>query len=408
MASRLSRRSGSDDHIWPGFVDGLATLLMVIIFVLLIFVLAQFFLSHALSGQEEALDRLESRVNELSELLSLERKANADLRLNVAQLSSELKSSLDRRDTLSTRLKNLEREKQRLSDKLATARGRMDDLKADLKAARRTIDADRETIKAQLAELQRLQQNVQALKETKAALEKEVADLSDKAKKAETFRKKLEKQRALSDEAKAKIAVLNQQITSLKDRLAQLSEALDLARKKAEKRRMKIESLGKRLNAALATKVKQLSRYRSEFFGRLKEILGDHPGIRVVGDRFVFQSEVLFASASAELRPQAKARLDDFASTLKNIAAEIPGDINWLLRVDGHTDRRPIDTARFPSNWALSTARAVSVVQYLIDKGIPAKRLAAAGFAHHQPLDPRNDEIAYRRNRRIEFKLTNY
>ena len=169
---------------------------------------------------------------------------------------------------------------------------------------------------------------------------------------------------------------------------------------------MQIESLGKRLNAALASKVQELSRYRSEFFGRLREVLGNRPGIRIVGDRFVFQSEVLFDVASAELGPAGKEQMGALAQTLKELVVKIPEDIDWVLRVDGHTDKTPISTARFPSNWELSAARAISVVKYLIDQGLPPVRLVAAGFAANRPIDPGVDEIALRRNRRIELKLT--
>ncbi|MCG8511006.1 MAG: OmpA family protein, partial [Rhodospirillales bacterium] len=163
---------------------------------------------------------------------------------------------------------------------------------------------------------------------------------------------------------------------------------------------------GKRLNAALASKVQELSRYRSEFFGRLRQVLGEQAGVRIVGDRFVFQSEVLFESASAELEEPGKAQLTQLGRTLSELAGKIPDDIDWVLRVDGHTDKIPIRTSKFPSNWELSTARAISVVKFLIEQGIPADNLAATGFGEFQPIDPRDDEIAYRRNRRIEFKLT--
>ena len=138
----------------------------------------------------------------------------------------------------------------------------------------------------------------------------------------------------------------------------------------------------------------------------MREILGDRPDIRVVGDRFVFQSEVLFAPGSAELTEAAKKELDPVIAALQQIAAKIPPDINWVLRVDGHTDHNPISTPQFPSNWELSTARALSVVRYAISQGIPADRLAAAGFADMQPIDAGNTPDAFRRNRRIELKLT--
>jgi chemotaxis protein MotB len=192
----------------------------------------------------------------------------------------------------------------------------------------------------------------------------------------------------------------------LREQLARLSKALDVSEEKSKEQQVQIADLGRRLNLALASKVEELAQYRSEFFGRLREILGDRPDIRVVGDRFVFQSEVLFDQASADLGDPAKKQLMPLATALKELVQKIPKDINWVLRVDGHTDDRPISTAQFPSNWELSTARAISVVKFLIEQGIPAERLAATGFGQYQPLDPREDEVAWRRNRRIELKLT--
>ena len=184
-----------------------------------------------------------------------------------------------------------------------------------------------------------------------------------------------------------------------------MNEALEASEKKDKEQQVQIANMGQRLNAALASKVQDLARYRSEFFGRLRQVLGNRRDIQIVGDRFVFQSEVLFASGSDSLAESGKEQLAHLASTLKDIARGIPADINWVLRVDGHTDRVPISTNRFPSNWELSTARAISVVKFLISQGIPPSRFAATGFGEFQPLDERNDEIAYRRNRRIEMKL---
>ncbi len=199
---------------------------------------------------------------------------------------------------------------------------------------------------------------------------------------------------------------MNTQIAALREQLSRIAAALDLSEGKVKTQQTQIADLGKKLNLALVNKVEELSRYRSEFFGRLREILGDRPGIRVVGDRFVFQSEVLFAPGSADLTDDAKKALDPVIAALKEIAAKIPPDIDWMLRVDGHTDHRPISTAQFPSNWELSTARALSVVRYAISQGIPAERLAAAGFADLQPIDPADTPEAFRKNRRIELKLT--
>jgi chemotaxis protein MotB len=167
-----------------------------------------------------------------------------------------------------------------------------------------------------------------------------------------------------------------------------------------------IADLGARLNLALAAEVEELSRFRSDFFGRLRTVLGDRDEVRIVGDRFVFQSEVLFGTGEAEIGAEGARQLAQLADTLIAIADEIPDELPWVLQVDGHTDRRPISTARFPSNWELSAARAISVAQFLVSQGIPPDRVAARGFAQFQPLDPADTLEAYRRNRRIEIKLT--
>ena len=200
--------------------------------------------------------------------------------------------------------------------------------------------------------------------------------------------------------------MLNAQIAALRDQLTRIAAALDISEAKVKAQQGQIAELGQKLNIALVKKVEELGRYRSEFFGRLREILGNRPGIRIEGDRFVFQSEVLFAPGSAELSADAKKELDPVIATLKQIAAQIPADIDWILRVDGHTDHQPIHTAQFPSNWELSDARALSVVRDAIAQGIPANRLVAAGFGDTRPLDPGDTAEALSRNRRIELRLT--
>jgi len=218
--------------------------------------------------------------------------------------------------------------------------------------------------------------------------------------------KALDSEKAVSARALAQIEVLNQQISALRRQLAALEEALDASEKKDKESQNRIADLGSRLNVALAQRVQELSRYRSEFFGRLRAILGNRPDIRVVGDRFVFQSEVFFDTGQATLLPEGRAELDKVAGALIDLDKQIPNEIAWVLRVDGHTDVRPIYSSGFKSNWELSSARAISVVQYLISLGVPAQRLVAAGFAEFQPLDAAPTEDAYRRNRRIELKLT--
>jgi chemotaxis protein MotB len=216
----------------------------------------------------------------------------------------------------------------------------------------------------------------------------------------------LNSEKQISARALAQVELLNQQIAALRRQLAALEDALEASEKKDKEAQGRIADLGQRLNVALAQRVQELSRYRSEFFGRLRAILGNRQDIRVVGDRFVFQSEVLFDTGSAAIRPEGKVELDKLAAALAELEKQIPPEIAWVLRIDGHTDVRPISSPQFPSNWELSSARAISVVQYLISRGISPQRLVAAGFGEFQPLDAGTSEEAYRRNRRIELKLT--
>jgi len=339
--ARRTRRRTLD--IWPGFVDALATLLMVIIFVLLVFVLAQYFLGTALSGSEQAKARLTTELAALTEQLSLEKKANSDLHADLSRLSDQLQNSA--------------------------------------------------------ADHDKLVHDVAALTALKAELEAKVADLDSKLTDTTGQLDKVKVDTA------AERALLNQQLDAMKQELARISAALDASEKQAADQKVQIAELGSRLNAALASKVEELKRYRSEFFGKLRKVLGNRPGIRIEGDRFVFQSELLFASGSADLGKDGQDQVQQLATTLKQLQAEIPKDINWVMRVDGHTDKRPITTGRYPSNWELSTARAISVVRALIADGIPPDRLAAAGFGEYQPLDPGNTEAAYAKNRRIELRL---
>ncbi|MEN3379937.1 MAG: chemotaxis protein MotB [Hyphomicrobiales bacterium] len=224
--------------------------------------------------------------------------------------------------------------------------------------------------------------------------------------KANELAGQLDAQKGVASRALAQVELLNQQIAALRRQLAALESALEASETKDKESQARLSDLGARLNTALAQRVQELSRFRSEFFGRLRTILGDRPDVRVVGDRFVFQSEVFFDAGSAVIQPGGRAELDKLASALVELEKQIPKDVAWVLRVDGHTDTRPIASAQFPSNWELSAARAISVVQYLIGKSISPQRLVAAGFGEFQPLDPAPNDDAYRRNRRIELKLT--
>ena len=420
VTPRNSRRSSID--IWPGFVDALAQLLMVIIFILLVFTAGQFYLSEVLSGRNQALQRLQQQVNELGDLLAMERRAKEDLQASAADLSSQLKNSLAERDWLTEQLHNADATVSGDKEKIELQLSQIESLKRDL-GALKSVRADLEAKVAALAQQQapkdlgalrdrtkELEARLAAEQERTSLAQKEIdardvrlRDLGTRADKADQA---LAAEKEISRSALARVDQLNTQLAALRDQLSRIAAALDVSEAKVKQQQGQIVELGKRLNLALVNKVEELARYRSEFFGRLHDILGDRPDIRVVGDRFVFQSEVLFPPGSAELSDEAKKQLAPVIATLKEVAAKIPPDINWMLRVDGHTDRRPINNPQFPSNWELSTARAISVVRFAIDEGIPAARLSAAGFADKQPIDPRSGEDAYRRNRRIELKLT--
>jgi chemotaxis protein MotB len=397
MRGSIARRRYGEINTWPGFVDALATLVMVIVFVLMIFTLFQFYLKDLISGREQALARLSQQIGELADMLALERRTTSELRLTVSQLSQELQSSTTTRD--------------RLIQELAAANTRADSMNqqaarvnADLEDAFKTISADKEKIEVQLRELDALRKNVETLQIMRRELE---AKLNEQSAEVEKSKQAATEERKLSEDAKARADLLTRQINALQQQLAALNDVLGASEKKSQEQQVQIADLGRRLNMALASRVEELARFRSEFFGRLRQILGERSDIRIVGDRFVFQAEVLFNAGSAELEPAGKAQIARVADALKEITAKIPSEINWVLQVDGHTDKRPIQTAQFPSNWELSAARAISVVKFLMSQGIPSERLSAAGFAEFAPIDNRDDEIGWRRNRRIELKLTN-
>lgn len=223
---------------------------------------------------------------------------------------------------------------------------------------------------------------------------------------AQELAAQLDNEKQLTARALSQVELLNQQILALRRQLSALESALEASEKKERDSQTRIADLGQRLNVALAQRVQELSRYRSDFFGRLREILGNRPDVRIVGDRFVFQSEVFFDAGQAVLKPEGRTEIDKIASALLELEKKIPADITWVMRVDGHTDIRPIASAQFPSNWELSAARAIAVVQYLISHGVSPQRLVAAGFGEFQPIDPERTDEAFRRNRRIELKLT--
>ncbi|MCS5606944.1 MAG: peptidoglycan -binding protein [Alphaproteobacteria bacterium] len=437
MVRRRDSTAGAA-NIWPGFVDALATLLLVIIFLLVVFVLAQVLLTQAISGKDEALDRLNRQVAELAELLNLERQANVDLRLNIAQLSSSLQNTTSDRDQLQVQLHQMVIRAGQAEDALAAAQSRAQISKEagqrhllELESLRRDIEALRELRDTLEAQAGKMSQNLATretelgrLRDRRKALQAELASQQERTLLAQKeieereirlselldlytrLEEDYKAEKALSKEQRSQVGLLNQQIQALRREIQQLIAALEASEAKDKKNEATISDLGRRLNRALASKVQELTRYRSEFFGRLREVLGQRRGVRVVGDRFVFQSEVLFASGSALLERDGQEQIARLAATLIEISEQIPAEINWVLRVDGHTDTIPIATAQFPSNWELSAARAIAVVKFLVEQGVPANRLAATGFGEFQAIDTRPGEIANRRNRRIEFKLT--
>lgn len=454
------RRAGNGLDAWPGYVDALSTLLMVIIFVLLVFVLAQAFLSVTLSGRDKALTRLNQQMTELSDMLSLEKNRTSELQLSVAQLTRELGAANGSRDDLARQLAALQAQEQKvaaerdrlagekdtltakladatlqaksaearnaaLQAQIAEAAGRTDaagqqsatiaaalaDARAQVAELQKTVQVNKAAVAARMADLAKMAEQVRALTALRDQLEQQAQDAAAQATTEADRRKAVELQLAqeqkLGDSARAQIALLNQQVAELRDQLAAVSQSLDLAEKAGRDKDAQIAALGQRLNTALAAKVEELQKYRSDFFGKLRQVLANRPGIQIVGDRFVFQSEVLFPVGSADLTDSGTRRIQELAATIKEIAPEIPSDIHWILRVDGHADHQPVDpNGPFASNWELSTQRAVNVVKLLVALGVPPQHLAAAGFADFQPLDPANTPAAYAKNRRIELRLT--
>jgi chemotaxis protein MotB len=592
FGGRRRQRGGGGLDAWPGYVDALSSLLMVIIFVLMVFVLAQGFLSVALSSRDRALDRLNRQVAELADLLALERGQSGELRSALARTAEELRAAATARDALFAQMRELREERDRLGGERDVVRGERDRLagrltdlelgarggaerlasleaqladalrraeaaggdaaqtvrrltetgrnllaernarqqlearaaeldrqlgesrgavetarrelaglnrqlaeaqaqlnetqrsvaamRAEMAALDRQVQADRATIEARLSDVTRLSEQIRALSamrdqmerqaqeaarragdeararamaenqagteaERRAAAELAAATEAERRRDAESqaggeAARRLQAERALSAEqerrraaetiageealrrqaaergvgeqtrlaesARAQIALLGRQLEELRSQMARLSAALDAAEAAGRDKDAQISVLGTRLNAALAARVEELQRYRSDFFGRLRDVLGDRPEVRIVGDRFVFQSEVLFPPASAELSPTGQGQIREIARVLLEIAARIPGDVNWALRVDGHADRNPIRSARFATNWELSAARAIAVAQLLMAEGLPPNRVAATAFGDNQPLDPGDSPDALARNRRIELRLT--
>ncbi len=348
------RRARSSINVWPGYVDALSALLMLIIFMLLIYVVSQLYLSQTLSDRDTELARLNSQLQEISRLLGLEQEQTAALENEMADVQNLYSESLALNDELSAELE--EERAQRLAEQYnAEAQSmRVEDLRQAVSSAEAELDEEEQLTVSQRAIIQQL----------------------------------------------------SNQITALQDQLSRITAALRLQEDLTAEKAAELEEVGKRLNTLLAERVNQLERYQSEFFGRLRDILQDNENIRIVGDRFLLPSELLFASGSASLGEEGQRELDKLAEVLLDVVSAIPEDIDWILRIDGHTDRIPINTEEFPSNWELSTARAVAVVRYLASEGVPQNRMAAAGFGEFFPVGSGSSAEALQQNRRIEIKLT--
>lgn len=433
------RRSSSAISVWPGFVDALSALLMLVIFMLLIYTLTQLYLSQSLTNRDAELTRLNARLVEISELLGLE---SQQVRVLADQLQVTQEALVVSRD----REAILQVEAGRLAD---------------------TVDADREQIKVLLGTQASLQQDILALRTLRAELEQNIAqlqqslllrevDLADRtaerdeqivalgalrdrtlalaAELADERERTLLAQRDIDRQAvriedllaivsegelalaessvlttaqQAQVAQLDRRIEQLQNQLRAIGAALQLQESVSMTQEIELAALGERLNTLLAARVSELEQYQSEFFRNLRTILGDRDDIQVIGDRFLLPSELLFASGSADIEAMGLAELNKVAALVIELTGSISDDVEWILRVDGHTDNVPIQTAQFPSNWELSVARALAVVRYLQTQGVPAERMAATGFGEHQPIDQERSAAALRTNRRIEFKLTN-
>jgi chemotaxis protein MotB len=380
--ARIGNARRVENFTWPGFVDALATLLMVIIFVLMVFVLIQVNLAYRVSGQDATLGEMRQQLASLGELLNIERRASADLAANLAQITNQLNASNANRDELQAQLANVQAAIAARNSQIANLTAKQADTEAALAAARNSLEDRLGAL--QLAEGQLAMAQAQN----------------------QSAANRIDALRAETTASKSEIAQMTGALAALRLRIEELTSLLAEKDRQATQDKVAIASLGRSLNNALASRVQELQRFRSEFFGRLRDVLKGRDDVQIVGDRFVFQSEVLFAQGQAEIAAEGRDQLAKLAVALADIATKIPEDINWVLQVDGHTDDIPIRAGRYADNWDLSTERALSVVRFLNQQGLPANRLAAAGYGEFQPLDAADNDDARRKNRRIELKIT--
>ena len=383
--SRLGNSTRAGDFTWPGFVDALASLLMVFVFVLMVFVLIQANLAYRLSGQDESLIILREELAMLGDLLSLEREAGAVLSADLARTQAQLEMAENQNSLLTAQLS-------RLTAQLTDEKTKTTTLENTLATERLRLTTELTTLSARTAEQAReLEQMSKSLDQKTQSLKQAATDLSTEQKQ--------------SEQARLEIDRLTAAMQSLRSELTRLRSLLSEKQEQSKKDKIAIANLGKELNAALANKVQELQRFRSEFFGRLRTILEGRSDVKVVGDRFVFQSEVLFAPGQASINPEGQAQLGQIADAIMQIIADIPSDIPWILQVEGHTDDIPVSGV-YTDNWDLSTERALSVVRCMVDRGVPSERLAATGYGEFQPITSGKSDADRQKNRRIELKLT--
>ena len=395
--ARLGGARRPENYTWPGLVDALATLPMVIIFVLLVFVLIQVNLAYRVAGQDATMNDMRSQIISLGDLLNLERKANDELKDELAGISSLLDATTKERDSLVTQLANA-------TATLSLRDSEIRQLTAIQVQTEESLEAARQTIAERVAALEAIELT---LAEAQAKLMESEVEIADAAARNVSSLARISELETKNAASQAEVAQMTNAVTALRLRIEELTSLLAEKEAQAARDKIAIASLGKSLNNALASRVQELQRFRSEFFGRLREVLRGRDDVRIVGDRFVFQSEVLFAQGAASLGPEGEEKLGQLAVALNQIAVEIPEDIDWILQVEGHTDDIPVRAGRFADNWDLSTERALSVVRFLAESGLPANRLAAAGYGEFQPLDDAGSDEARRRNRRIELEPEN-
>ena len=375
MARNRRRPSPGPPNIWPGFTDALAGLVVALVFLLVLFFLFEVVLSRQVSGQEEVIDNLRGQVERLADLLGASQQRRQELQ-------ATLEETREKRQGLQARVETLEERRQRLREELETTREAKTAAEEELAAARRAREETAEELTATRTEAEAAAANVQALTEHVSRLNRRLDRLE----------KALALQEKKREAAEARAEKLEAEVETQQARMAE--------------QQSRIEVMAARIRTELLERVETLEQYRSEFFGRLRDVFADRPDIKIRGDRFVFQSEILFASGKAELTPGGRSELQQFVDVYSRVADQVPEGIDMIIMVEGHTDRVPIRTAQFRSNWELSTARALSVVHFLIDRGIPSRRLAATGYGEYHPITPGRTPEERRQNRRIELKIT--